>query len=56
MLPDWLVATWRERAPQLRPELVPATNHYTILFAPDAVATVVATLTETTLTETAGMG
>ncbi len=47
LLPDWLVATWRERAPQLRPEIVPATNHYTILFAADAVATVVATLTET---------
>jgi lipase len=46
MLPGWLVATWRERAPQLRPELVPGVNHYTILFAPEAVATVAAALTE----------
>jgi pimeloyl-ACP methyl ester carboxylesterase len=46
MQPDWLVATWRERAPQLRPELVPAVNHYTILFASRAAATVAGALTQ----------
>jgi lipase len=46
MLPGWLVTGWRERAPQLRPRLVPAVNHYTILFAPAAVATVISALTE----------
>ncbi|MBY8888308.1 alpha/beta hydrolase [Streptomyces sp. PTM05] len=36
MLPEQLVAAWRDRAPGLRTELVPDTNHYTILMGAGA--------------------
>jgi len=44
-LPSELVAVWAERVPQLRPQLVPDVNHYTILFDKQAVATVVRAIT-----------
>jgi lipase len=40
LLPAELIATWQERVPQLRPQLVPGTNHYTILFEREAAAAV----------------
>ncbi len=40
LLPPELVATWAERVPQLRPQLVPGVNHYTILFEREAAAVV----------------
>jgi pimeloyl-ACP methyl ester carboxylesterase len=45
MLPAELVASWQRRAPQLRPQLVPDVNHYTVLFDPAAVAVVIRALT-----------
>jgi hypothetical protein len=36
---------WAERVPQLRPQLVPDVNHYTILFDKQAAATVVRAIT-----------
>lgn len=39
--PPELVGTWRERAPRLRPELVPDVNHYTIVFSPPGAAAIV---------------
>ncbi len=47
LLPPELVATWAERTPQLRPQLVPGTNHYTIMFDKEAAATVAAAITKT---------
>jgi hypothetical protein len=47
LLPPELVATWAERTPQLRPQLVPGTNHYTIMFDKAAAATVAAAITRT---------
>lgn len=38
--PPELVQTWHERAPRLRPLLVPDVNHYTILFSPQGAAAV----------------
>ena len=43
--PPELVAAWRERAPQLRPRLVPGVNHYTLVFDPESAAVVARVLT-----------
>jgi lipase len=40
LLPPELVTEWQRRVPQLRPQLVPDVNHYTILFDSRAAATV----------------
>jgi lipase len=40
LLPPELVATWHERVPQLRPQVIPDANHYTILFEREAAAAV----------------
>jgi len=40
LLPPELVATWTERVPQLRPQVIPDVNHYTILFEREAAAAV----------------
>lgn len=40
LLPAELVATWQERVPALRPQTVPDTNHYTIMFEREAAAAV----------------
>ena len=40
LFPAEVVATWHERVPQLRPQLVPGVNHYTILFEREAAAAV----------------
>jgi pimeloyl-ACP methyl ester carboxylesterase len=40
LLPPELVESWHERVPQLRPQTVPGTNHYTILFEREAAAAV----------------
>jgi len=40
LLPAELIAAWQARVPQLRPQLVPGTNHYTILFEREAAAAV----------------
>jgi len=45
LLPSELVTVWAERVPQLRPQLVPDVNHYTILFDKQAAATVVRAIT-----------
>lgn len=45
LLPPELVATWQQRAPQLRPRLVPDVNHYTILFEAAGVAAIVRAIT-----------
>jgi pimeloyl-ACP methyl ester carboxylesterase len=45
LLPPELVTTWVERVPQLRPQLVPDVNHYTILFNRQAAATVARAIT-----------
>jgi pimeloyl-ACP methyl ester carboxylesterase len=44
-LPPELVAVWAERVPQLRPQLVPDVNHYTILYDKRAAATVARAIT-----------
>ena len=36
---------WAERVPQLRPQLVPGVNHYTILFGPPGAAAVARAIT-----------
>jgi lipase len=43
--PPDLVATWQERAPNLRPLLVPDVNHYTIIYAPQGAAAVARAIT-----------
>jgi len=43
--PPDLVATWQERAPQLRPLLVPDVNHYTIMFEGKGAAAVARAIT-----------
>jgi pimeloyl-ACP methyl ester carboxylesterase len=43
--PPDLVASWRERAPQLRPLLVPGVNHYTIMYEPKGAAAVARAIT-----------
>ena len=49
--PGWLrpdvIAAWQERVPQLRPQLVPDTNHYTILFGRHGAAAVARAITTT---------
>ena len=40
LFPPEAVAAWRERSPQLRPQMVPEVNHYTILFDKQAAAAV----------------
>ena len=40
LFPPEVVATWHERVPQLRPQLVPGANHYTIMFEREAAAAV----------------
>src|SRR3984957_7584780 len=40
LLPPEVIAAWRERVPQLRPQLVPDVNHYTIMFEREAAAVV----------------
>ena len=47
LLPPELVAVWTERIPQLRPQLVPAVNHYTILFDRQGAAAVARAITTT---------
>jgi len=43
--PPDLVATWQERAPQLRPVLVPDVNHYTIMYEGQGAAAVARAIT-----------
>jgi lipase len=45
LLPAETVAAWQQRAPKLRPQLVPEVNHYTIVFDRQAAATVAAAIT-----------
>jgi lipase len=40
LLPPELVAAWTERAPALRPQVVPEVNHYTIMFHKEGAAAV----------------
>ncbi len=44
LLPDELVAYWQHQVPQLRISTVPDTNHYSILFSPQAAADIAAQL------------
>jgi pimeloyl-ACP methyl ester carboxylesterase len=46
MLPEPLVAAWREQTPFLATELVADANHYTILFADHAAGTLAARITD----------
>jgi hypothetical protein len=46
LLPWPLVEHWQQQAPQLRAELVPGTNHYTILLGDTGAGTVAARLTD----------
>jgi lipase len=43
--PPELVEHWQERAPMLRPQLVPDVNHYTLIFDPAAVTVVIEAIT-----------
>jgi lipase len=45
LLPPELVAVWQERVPQLRPQLVPDVNHYTVLFDRPGAAAVARAIT-----------
>ncbi|HEU0078197.1 MAG TPA: hypothetical protein VFQ76_11140, partial [Longimicrobiaceae bacterium] len=45
-IPEHLVATWQAHAPALRAELVPDTNHYTIILTPTAAAAVAERITD----------
>jgi lipase len=47
LYPPEYVAEWQERVPVLRPQLVPDTNHYTILFSKQGAATVARAITTT---------
>jgi lipase len=40
LIPHDVVEVWRERVPALRPQVVPETNHYTILFDREGAAAV----------------
>ena len=40
LIPQDVVEVWRERVPALRPQVVPETNHYTILFDREGAAAV----------------
>jgi hypothetical protein len=46
LLPQPLVDHWAQRAPKLRTELIPATNHYTILMTDRPAATIAAHITD----------
>jgi len=43
--PPELVEYWQERAPMLRPQLVPDMNHYTLVFDPAAMPAVIGAIT-----------
>lgn len=43
--PPELVQAWQQRAPQLRPQLIPDVNHYTILFEPHATRAIAEVIT-----------
>jgi len=45
LIPAEAVAAWQERAPKLRPQLVPGANHYTIVFERQYAAEVAAAIT-----------
>lgn len=45
LLPPEYVAAWQERVPQLRPQLVPNVNHYTLVFDRQAAAAVARAIT-----------
>lgn len=45
LLSPELVSSWAERVPQLRPQLVPDVNHYTIVFDRQAAAAIVRAIT-----------
>jgi lipase len=45
LLPPDVVASWRERVPQLRPQTVPGLNHYTIMFDRQGAAAVARAIT-----------
>lgn len=45
LFPPEYVAAWQERVPELRPQLVPDVNHYTILFDKQAACTVARVIT-----------
>jgi lipase len=45
LLSPELVSSWAERAPQLRPQVVPDVNHYTIVFGRQAAAAIVRAIT-----------
>ena len=45
LIPAETVAEWQERAPKLRPQLVPGVNHYTIMFDRQAAARTVILVT-----------
>ena len=47
LLPAEVIAAWQERVPQLRPQLVSDTNHYTLLFSKHGAAAVVRAITTT---------
>jgi pimeloyl-ACP methyl ester carboxylesterase len=47
LFPPDLVAAWAERVPQLRPQLIPDVNHYTIVFDKRAAAALVRAITTT---------
>jgi lipase len=47
LYPAGYVAEWQERVPQLRSQLVPDTNHYTILFGKQGAAAVARAITTT---------
>ncbi len=44
LLPDEIVGYWQAEIPTLRVITIPGTNHYSILFAPDAAAVIAAEL------------
>lgn len=46
LLPDAVVETWRARLPQLQVELVPDTNHYTLMFGERGAARIAALVEE----------
>jgi lipase len=45
LLPSDLIAAWHDRVPQLRPQLIPDVNHYTMVFDKHAAATVAQVIT-----------
>ncbi|HXZ76841.1 MAG TPA: alpha/beta hydrolase, partial [Streptosporangiaceae bacterium] len=47
LLPPEVIAAWQERVPQLRPQVVPDVNHYTIVFDKQAAAAVARAITTT---------